>query len=54
MAKKKKIVEVVHLVCKETGHQNYTLKKKRGEQRLEIMKFCPALRKHTLHTEKRK
>lgn len=54
MAKKKKILEIVHLVCKETGHMNYTLKKKRGENRLEVKKYCPALRKHTLHVEKRK
>lgn len=54
MAKRKKIAEIVHLVCKETGLQNYTLRKKRGEKRLEIMKYCPALRKHTLHVEKRK
>lgn len=54
MAKKKKVLEVVHLVCKETGHQNYTLKKKRGETRLEVKKYCPALRKHTVHVEKRK
>jgi len=54
MAKKKKIAEVVFLVCKETGRQNYTLRKKRGEKRLELMKYCPALRKHTLHVEKRK
>lgn len=54
MAKKKKVAEVVHLVCKESGRQNYTLKKKRGEGRLELKKYCPALRKHTVHVEKRK
>ncbi|MBX9655212.1 50S ribosomal protein L33 [bacterium] len=54
MAKRKKVAEIVHLVCKETGQQNYTLRKKRGEKRLELMKYCPALRKHTLHVEKRK
>lgn len=54
MAKKKKALEIVHMVCKETGHQNYTLKKKRGETKLELMKYEPTLRKHTLHTEKRK
>jgi large subunit ribosomal protein L33 len=51
---KKKVAEIVHLVCKETGHQNYTLKKKRGESRLELKKYCPALRRHTVHVEKRK
>ena len=54
MAKKKKIVEVVHLVCKESGEHNYTLRRKRGETKLELMKFCPKLRKHTMHVEKRK
>ncbi|MGL4461407.1 MAG: 50S ribosomal protein L33 [Planctomycetia bacterium] len=54
MAKRKKAAEIVHLVCKETGMQNYTLKKKRGETRLEVMKYCPKLQKHTLHVEKRK
>ncbi len=29
MAKRKKIAEIVHLVCKETGLLNYTLRKKR-------------------------
>lgn len=51
---KKKIAEIVHLVCKETGLQNYTLKKKRGESRLELKKYCPKLRRHTVHVEKRK
>jgi large subunit ribosomal protein L33 len=51
---KKKVAEIVQLVCKETGQQNYTLRKKRGESKLELMKYCPALRKHTLHVEKRK
>ncbi|QDU59464.1 50S ribosomal protein L33 [Planctomycetes bacterium Pan216] len=54
MAKKKKIVEILHMVCKETGNHNYTIRKKRGENKLELMKYCPALRKHTLHVEKRK
>lgn len=54
MAKKKKIAEVVHLVCQESGQQNYTLRKKKGDSRLEVKKYCPALRKHTLHVEKRK
>ena len=51
---KRKDLEIVHLVCQETGHQNYTLRKKRGKAKLEVKKFCPALRKHTLHVEKRK
>lgn len=54
MAKRKKIAEIVHLVCKESGEHNYTLKKKRGETKLELSKYCPKLKKHTIHVEKRK
>ncbi len=54
MAKKKKIVEVIQLVCKETGDQNYTIRRKRGETKLELKKYSPRLRKHTVHVEKRK
>jgi large subunit ribosomal protein L33 len=54
MAKKKKVVEVVHLVCKETGDHNYTIRRKRGDTKLELSKYCPRLRKHTPHVEKRK
>jgi len=45
MAKKSKGgVELIALVCTETGLRNYTKK-------LELMKYCPKLRKHTLHRE---
>ena len=52
MAKKKK--DTIHLVCKETGDYNYTIKKKPGSEKLTIKKYCPRLRKHTEHTEKKK
>ena len=54
MAKKSKgAVELIALVCTETGLRNYTTQKNRREhpEKLELMKFCPKLRKHTLHRE---
>lgn len=52
--KKKKKVETVFLVCEETGDYNYTLKRKMGGEKLKLSKFSPRLRKHTMHTEKKK
>ncbi len=54
MAKGKKKLEVVHLVCEETGELNYTLRRKTGGEKLKLKKYSPTVRKHTLHTEKRK
>jgi large subunit ribosomal protein L33 len=54
MAKSKKKVETVWLVCAETGDYNYTLRRKTGGEKLKLKKYCPRLRKHTLHNEKRK
>ena len=54
MAKPKKKKEIVFLVCQETGDRNYTLLKKPGTPKLELSKYCRRLRKHTLHTEKKK
>ena len=54
MAKRKKASDIVHMVCKETGEHNYTIRRKRAETKLELMKYCPKLRKHTKHVEKRK
>ena len=54
MAKSKKKAETVFLVCKETGDYNYTTRRKPGGEKLKIKKYCPRLRKHTLHTEKKK
>ncbi len=53
-AKSKKKVEVVHLVCEETGDYNYVLRRKTGGEKLRIKKYCPRLRKHTWHVEKKK
>ena len=54
MAKPKKKKEIVFLVCEETGDRNYTIWKKPGSEKLSLKKYCPRLRKHTLHTEKKK
>jgi large subunit ribosomal protein L33 len=54
MAKGKKKIEVVHLVCEESGDYNYTLRRKTGGEKLKLKKYCPRLRKHTLHVEKKK
>jgi large subunit ribosomal protein L33 len=54
MAKSKKKAEVVFLVCKETGDYNYTLRRKPGGEKLSVKKYCPKLRKHTEHAEKKK
>ena len=54
MAKGKKRLEVIHLVCSETGDQNYTLRRKSGGEKLKIKKYSPRLRRHTLHNEKKK
>jgi large subunit ribosomal protein L33 len=54
MAKSKKKAETVFLVCEETGDHNYTLTRKPGGEKLKLKKYCPRLRKHTLHVEKKK
>ena len=54
MAKSKKKVETVFLVCEETGDYNYAIRRKSGGEKLKISKYSPRLRKHTLHSEKKK
>ena len=51
---RKKKVEVVFLVCQETGDYNYTLRRKSGGEKLKLNKFSPRLRRHTPHVEKKK
>ncbi len=47
--------EYVWLECTETGIRNYRVEKiMKGTERLELKKYCPALKKHTLHKESRK
>ena len=52
--KKKKKIETVFLVCEETGDYNYTLRRKVGGEKLKLNKYCPRLRKHTMHVMKKK
>ena len=55
MGKKKSAKrETVFLVCKETGDRNYTIRKAPKAPKVELKKYCPRLRKHTLHSEKKK
>lgn len=54
MAKSKKKAETVFLVCQETGDYNYTLTRKPGGEKLQLMKYSPRLRRRTLHLEKKK
>lgn len=54
MAKSKKKAETVFLVCEETGDLNYALRRKPGGEKLKLKKYCPRLRKHTIHNERKK
>ena len=53
---KRSIREAILLQCTESGELNYTFTKdkKKHPERLEFMKYCPRLRKHTLHREIKK
>lgn len=48
--------DYVWLVCAESGDRNYRVPKRvKGVQsKLELKKYCPHCRKHTLHNEKKK
>ena len=52
--KKKRKLEVMYLVCEETGDYNYTVRRKPGGEKLNLKKYSPRLRKHTVHVEKKK
>lgn len=43
----------VTLACTECGDRNYitTKNKRTNPERIEMMKYCPRLNKHTLHRE---
>jgi len=47
--------ELVKLVCTECGEENYhtTKNKRTTPDRLELKKYCPRSRTHTLHREKK-
>ena len=54
MAKTKKgAVEIIALQCTECDRRNYTMTKNRRNMqgKLELKKYCPHDRKHTLHRE---
>jgi large subunit ribosomal protein L33 len=55
MAKKSEAREIIRVVCTEDGKNYYTTtkNKRNTEGRLEIKKYNPSLRKHTLHREKK-
>ncbi len=44
---------IVHLECTETGMRNYSIRvpKSRKFGKLALKKYCPKLRRHTLHKE---
>jgi len=52
MAKEKR--EYVMMVCSESGDINYYTSRAKTAQKLELMKYNPNLRKHTLHKEKKR
>ena len=52
--KSKDKLETVFLVCSETGDRNYCIRKKPKAAKVEVKKYCSRLRKHTMHTEKKK
>jgi len=52
-SKKKGVRPVITLQCSECKERNYTTEKNRrnNPNRLELNKYCPHDRKHTLHRE---
>ena len=56
MAKKNLAREYVWLKCTESGDLNYRTQRNKNnmEGPLKLSKYCPRLRKHTLHAEVRK
>jgi large subunit ribosomal protein L33 len=51
--KKKDIRPVVYMTCGDCKERNYTTEKNRRNDpgRIEMKKYCPRCRKHTLHKE---
>jgi len=52
MAKEKR--EYVMMVCAESGDINYFTSRAKTAQKLELKKYNPKLRKHTIHKEKKR
>ncbi len=48
--------EIIALECSECKRRNYTTKKdkRKNPDKLELKKYCPFDRKHTLHREIKK
>jgi large subunit ribosomal protein L33 len=55
MAKKSEAREIIRIVCTEDQKNYYTTtkNKRNTQERLELMKFNPRLRRYTLHREKK-
>jgi large subunit ribosomal protein L33 len=53
MAKKSDVRGIITLACNECQERTYTTtkNKKIDSQRLELKKYCPRCRHHTLHRE---
>jgi large subunit ribosomal protein L33 len=53
MAKKTEARVIIHLACSECRERTYTTtkNKKNDPQRLELKKYCPRDRRHTVHKE---
>ncbi|MCK4354465.1 MAG: 50S ribosomal protein L33 [Dehalococcoidia bacterium] len=53
MAKKGDVRTIIHLACSQCQQRTYTTfkNKKNDSQRLELKKYCPRCRTHTLHRE---
>ncbi|MDD3144306.1 MAG: 50S ribosomal protein L33 [Candidatus Cloacimonetes bacterium] len=46
--------DIIILACEECKNRNYTTtrNKRKHPNRMEIKKFCPTCRKHTLHKQR--
>ncbi len=55
MAKKGELRGIIHLACTDCQERTYTTTKNKNNdsQRLELRKYCPRCRSHTLHRETR-
>jgi len=53
MAKKGELRKIIYLACEQCQQTTYTStkNKKNDPQRLELKKYCPQCRAHTLHRE---
>jgi len=45
--------DIIQMVCQECKRKNYTTtkNKRRTPDKLQLKKYCPACRSHTLHKE---